>query len=182
MASNDFFHVVSDRPLTTDIITFDAERRSGLWRRVQERSRQVEALYADPASAPDPLDHHLAVAFRELALEEVRAGHYADLPSRLASLYVSRRLLDAERWSELFVNSGRATYSIVRLAVDGPTFTADARNSFTGSLDRTRNQQLAHHYWQNLPFPDGGEPIVEVLAGGPIRVVEVIRDINANVP
>ena len=40
---------------------------------------------------------------------------------------------------------------------------------------------MAELYWQNGANEDGQEPIVEILADGDIEVVEIVKEINANV-
>ena len=182
MAETFAFHVVTDRPMHVgQQIVFDETNRSGVWRRVQERAAEVARIYAHAGTIPPrPLDHHLAVAFRELALEEVRAEEFPDYPSRLSSLYVSGTLADAEGWCSLFTEWGRATYQIVRLKIDGRWFIGDARNCFTGTVDRATNLELARRYWSRGEHHGDGEPILEMLVDGRIEVVEIIRTVNAN--
>jgi len=176
------FHVVTDKPMHVgQQIVFDEVNRSGVWRRVQERAPEVARIYADAASdRPVELDHHLAVAFRELAMEDVRAEEFPDYPSRLSSLYVSGTLADAEGWCSLFVDWGRPTYQIVRLTIDGRWFSGDARNCFAGTADRATNLDLARRYWSNAEKAGDGQPILETLVDGRIEVVEIIRTVNAN--
>lgn len=184
MAMTHAFHVVTDRPMHVgQQIVFDEDNRSGVWRRVHERAAEVVQIYADAATSPLPsLDHHLAVAFRELALEEVRAEEFPEYPSRLSSLYVSGTLADAEGWCSLFIEWGRPTYQIVRLKVVGRWFSGDARNCFAGTVDRAANLELARRYWSKGEYDGDGEPIMETLVDGSIEVVEIIRTVNANVP
>lgn len=178
------YHVVTDRPVHVgQRIVFDENNHSRVWRRVHNRADEVARIYTNPNEfASQELDHHLAVAAREIALEEVRVTEFPSYPSRLNSLYVSVTLEDAEAWSVLFVDRGRPTYQIVRLRTDGDRFVGDARNCFTGTTNRSENLRRAERYWLNLPNPYGEPPIVEVLVGGRIEVVEILREVGANLP
>lgn len=178
------YHVVTDRPMHLgQHILFDASHRSGVWQRVNDRTAEVAAVHAAPAAYQGvELEHHLAVALRERALEEVRSSQFAELPSRLASLYVSATQEDAERWCALFVEQGRPTFHIVRLEIEGRQFAGDARNCFTGTPDQAENLRLAQHYWRNVPNPEGTEPITEILVDGHIRVAEIVQEIRENLP
>ncbi len=91
------YHAVTERPMTLgQRILFDDTHHSGVWERVQAKLPEVEAVYANPAAYADAeLDHHLSVALRELALEEVRQAQFPDYPSRMSSLYVSEELENA---------------------------------------------------------------------------------------
>jgi hypothetical protein len=40
---------------------------------------------------------------------------------------------------------------------------------------------MAEIYWLNGPNEDGREPIVEILADGDIEVIEIVKEINANI-
>ncbi|MFE6996690.1 DUF2441 domain-containing protein [Microbacterium sp. NPDC057659] len=183
MTSMIAFHVVTERPMSVgQRIAFDETNRSGVWRRVQEQADEVARIYADAEQAPPALDHLLAVAFRELAMEEVRLVRFPQHPSRLSSLYVSETLADAESWCALFISWGRPTYQIVRLEITGRRFSGDARNCFTGTADRTENLRLAEQYWAGHDSEQAGEPIVETLVDGEIDVVEIVRTVNANLP
>lgn len=184
MTRTTVFHVVTERPMSVgQRIVFDEGNRSGVWRRVHERAEEAARIQDDPAAYEGvELDHHLAVALRELAMEEVRVRDFPALPSRMASLYVSRTREDAEAWCGLFIGWGRPTHQIVRMEIDGAVFAGDARNCFAGTVDRDENLRLAARYWRNLPNPGGEEPITEVLAAGAIEVVEIVREVGANLP
>lgn len=176
------YHVVTDRPMTVgQKIIFDKAHVSGVYRRVMEKRALAEAIYAHPeqydASA---LEHHTAVALRELALEEVRAQKYPQLPSRMGCLYASFTLEEAEKWAGLFVQWGRPTYHIVKLQAD-KWFEGDAWNCFRATLSHEENLALAERYWQNLPNLQGEPVMKELLVAGDITVVEIIREINANI-
>ncbi len=64
------YHAVTDRPMTPgQRIVFDENHHSGVYARVMARAREAQDCYEHPRQE---LDHHLMVALRELALEEVR--------------------------------------------------------------------------------------------------------------
>lgn len=177
------YHVVTERPMQVgQRLVFGEGQYNGVYRRVMEKLPQMEALYAHAErGAAASLEHHTAVALRELALEEVRKARWPHLPSRLACLYVSEQLADAEKWAELFIQWGRPTYHIVKLRVQGGKFAGDANNCFAATLDRQENLRLAERYWENAPNLAGEPPIREILADGVIEVVELVRRIGANV-
>ena len=175
------YHVVTDRDMAEgQRIIFDERNRSGVWQRVMARKDLVAEVYAHPERFPAPLEHHLDVAIRELAMEEVRAREFPHLPSRLAALYVSRTLGEAERWAEFFVRIGRPVFSIVEIRTDSECFVGDACNCFDGTPDHADNLARARRYWQNLPNEEG-EPIWEMLAGGELTVVRIVRRIDRNI-
>lgn len=175
------YHVVTDRPMHPgQRLQFDENHCSGVYRRVQEKKEAVEAVYAAPEQYEGfTLEHHLAVAFRELAMEEVRQEKYPPYPSRLRCLYASGTLEEAERWAAFFAEIGRPTYSIVKIQVNGHSFCGNAERCFDGSADRCSNRRLAEQYWEN---PYDGSGICEMLVDGEIEVVEIVKEINANLP
>ncbi len=177
------YHVVTDRPMQVgQHIVFDENHHSGVYQRVMALADTVADVYANPDKYPVPLEHHLDVAFRELALEEVRRKKYPQYPSRMACLYVSRELEEAKRWGEYFARIGRPTYAVVEMNVNGRCFVGDACNCFDGTPDLAANLAQAEHYWQNLPNVDGDPAIWEMLVDGDIEVVRVVEEINANIP
>lgn len=184
MCSFEAYHVVTERPMALgQRIILNESCHNGVYRRVMEKLPLVQQIYAHPELyGSKPLEHHTAVALRELALEEVRRKQYPGFPSRMGCLYVSDNLTDAENWCRLFVAWGRPTYQIVRLTIWGSRFTGDANNCFCAGMDRVENLRLAERYWQNLPNPAGEPPIREILADGEMEVAEIIRRIDANIP
>ncbi len=171
------YHAVTERPMVLgQHILFDENHHSGVWERVQAQLPQVEAVYANPAAYTGvTLDHHLSVALRELALEEVRREKFPHYPSRMSSLYVSEKLENALLWAQWFRDWGRPTFQVVKLRITGRVFTGDANNCFDGGPDKAANLRQAEHYWRNLPNADGDRPIPEMLVDGDIEVVEVIE-------
>ena len=173
-----YYHVVTDKPMELgQELVFDDDHHSGVYHRVYELKDKVDEIYNNPEAYKNvELDHHLKVALRELAMEEVRKEKYPHYPSRLASLYVSNTLEEAEKWYNLFMGFGRPTYSIVKVEVDGNVYVGDAQNCFDGTIDKNKNLELAENYWKFKVNPDGKDPIVEILANGRIKVIEIIKE------
>ena len=174
------YHVVTDRPMTVgQHIIFDENHHSGVYSRVMALKEAAADVYAHPEKYELPLEHHLDVALRELAMEEVRREKFPQYPSRMACLYVSRAVEDSRQWASYFAGLGRPTYAIVELKITGRVFEGNACNCFDGTPEKAANLAKAEHYWQNLPNEDN-EYIFEMLADGDIEVVRVVEEINAN--
>ena len=173
-----YYHVVTDKPIKLgQVIVFDETHHSGVYNRVYELKDKVNEIYLNSNHYNDnEFDHHLKVALRELALEEVRKNKYPNYPSRLASLYVSNTLEEAEKWYNFFIELGRPTYSIVKVEVDGNEFIGDAQNCFDGTKNKNKNMELAEYYWQRKDNYKGKEPIIEIIVDGKIKVVEIIKE------
>lgn len=178
MESLTAYHVVTGRPMALgQIIRFDEEHPNGVGRRVREKLPIVSAIYAHPEQYDAAaLEHHTAVALRELALEEVRRESFPHCPSRMSCLYVSGTLEEAESWFEYFKRLGRPTYQIAKLSVRGRCFAGNANNCFRGTPDRAENLRLARRYWENLAGADGEKSVIEMLVDGEIEVTEILRD------
>lgn len=176
------YHVVTERPMALgQQIIFDAVHRSGVYQRVMDKLPLVQDVLAHPAEHPLPLEHHLSVAIRELALEQVRQQDFPEYPSRMACLYVSETLEESQRWADFFIRIGRPTYAIVKLHVEGRCFAGDACNCFDGTPNQPDDLANARHYWLNLPSSEG-EPVREMLVDGVMTVVEIVQELNANLP
>lgn len=177
------YHAVTERPMREgQHILLGRDNHNGVYARVMGKRELVERIYANPAAYQGrELEHHTAVALRELAMEEVRQRFFPQYPSRMACLFVSETLKEAEDWAAFFANDcRRPTYHIVRLRVRGGLFAGDACNCFDGVPDKARNLALAENYWRN--GPNGGDrPIKELLADGDILVEEIVREINKNI-
>lgn len=175
-----YYHVVTDNPMVLNQeIVFDDNHHSGVYNRVYDLKEKVDEIYSNPKLYEGvKLDHHLKVALRELAMEEVRKIKYPNYPSRLSSLYVSRSLEEAEKWYNLFVGLGRPVYSIVKVEVEGDEYIGDANNCFDGTVNKEENLKLAEYYWQSNVNNQGKEPIVEILVNGKIRVIEIVKEAN----
>lgn len=172
------YHVVTEKPMHLgQQIIFDESHHSGVYQRVMDKINIVNDIYAHPEKyESNKLEHHTSVALRELALEEVRKAKYPMYPSRMACLYVSKSLKEAENWFDFFTKIGRPTYQIVKLKVNGNCFTGDATKCFDGSISKEKKLKLAERYWENLMESDEKPPIVEMLVDGKIEVVEIIKE------
>jgi len=175
------YHVVTERPMFVgQHIVCDGGHRNGVYRRVQDKIGDVKAIMNAPGEYDfEKLEHHTAVAIREMAMEQVRLSEFPECPSRMACLYVSRTLEEAEKWAGLFAEWGRTTYHIVRLRTKGHVFVGNAMLCFAPSPEPAENMRRARAYWNNEP--DGREPIVEMLMDGDIEVMEIVKEIGANI-
>ncbi|MDE6412480.1 MAG: DUF2441 domain-containing protein [Eubacterium sp.] len=167
------YHVVTEKPMRVgQHIIFDENNHNGVYKRVNEKLDIVNDIYANPEKYKDiTLEHHISVALRELAMEKVRIEKYSDYPSRMACLYVSKTLEEAEKWFDYFVRLSRPTFQIVKLKINGNVFCGDAEKCFDGRLNETENLDLAEQYWRNENEPS----IMEMLVDGDIEVVEIIK-------
>ena len=177
------YHVVTDSPMVVgQKIVFDETHHSGVYKRAYERLDIVNDIYAHPEKYdPEKTEYLTMVALRELALEEMRKEKYPQYPSRMACLYTSQTYEEAEKWGWYFSTHGRPTYSIVKLEFDGNFFIGDATKCFDGLPYKEENLKLAELYWKNGPNPPDEPPIVEMLIDGNITVIEVLKEINANI-
>jgi hypothetical protein len=178
-----FYHVVSDRPkYIGQHFVLNKEHPNGVYARVREQMGIVEDIYKNPGKYEGTeLSHDVGVALRELALEKVRKEKYPQYPSRMAALYVSRTYKEAEQWAEYFARIGRPTYCVAKIQVSGKIYYGDAYKCFDGTVSEEDNLKLAEKYWLNRPNEDGQEPIIEVLVDGDIEVVEIMKEVNANI-
>ena len=178
-----FYRVGSDKTkFEVQRFQVNEEHPNRVFERVQEQMEIVEDIYKNPEKYNGAeLNHSVAVALREFALEKVRKEKYPQYPSRLAALYVSRTYEESERWADYFARLGRPTYSVAKLEVNGRLYHGDAYKCFDGTVSEEENLRQAEIYWLNGPNEDGHEPIVEVLVDGEIEVVEIMKEINANV-
>ncbi|GFP75447.1 DUF2441 domain-containing protein [Clostridium fungisolvens] len=173
-----FYHVVTEKPMKLgQKILFDENNHNGVYNRVMTFKRIVEGedVHGEIADLiKSDLDKWGKVAYRELALEEVRREEYCNYPSRLACLYTSRTLEEAKKWAQFFKNAGREVYSIVKLKVQGNVFDGDACNCFDGTKNKEDNSEKARHYW-GLDI-ENHNPVIETLVDGEITVDEIIED------
>lgn len=170
------YHVVTEKPMQIgQHIIFGNNHHNGVWQRVNERLDVVYDVYNNPNKYKNTaLEHHTSVALRELALEKVRVNTYPNYPSRMACLYVSKTLEEAEEWFAYFVSLGRPTFQIVKLKVKGNVFDGDATRCFDGKLTEKENLVLAEKYWQNKSFETS---ILEMLVDGDIEVIEIVKEL-----
>ncbi len=175
------YHVVTERPMHVgQQIIFDDTHHNGVHQRVYEKMDIVKEIYLNPSEYDaETLEHHTSVALRELALEEVRQKKYPTYPSRMSCLYVSKTLEEAESWGQFFARIGRPTYHIVKLEINGNCFAGDATKCFKATLDQQENLNLAELYWESAQ--DENPSVCEMLVDGQIKVVEVVKEINANI-
>ena len=107
---------------------------------------------------------------------------YPECPSRMAALYVSETLKEAEQWGDYFAGLGRPTYGIAKIKVNGSCFYGDAYKCFDGTASEEENLHLAELYWENGPNADGREKIHELLVDGDIEILKIVKVMNANIP
>lgn len=184
MDKTEYYHVVSDLPKSVgQQIILDEEHPNGVYRRVYAQLDTVQAIYRHPEQYRGrKLSHEVDVALRELALEKVRKEKFPRYPSRMACLYVSRTFEEAAQWGDYFASLGRPTYGVARINADGRYYEGDAGKCFDGTVSEEDNLKMAEEYWLNGPNEDGREPIAEILVSGKITIVEIIKEINANLP
>ena len=177
------YHVVTDRPMYVgQQIIFDEAHHSGVYQRVYDKIDTVNDIYANPARYnAETLEHHTSVALRELALEEVRQEKYPQHPSRMGCMYVSKSFEEADNWGKFFAEIGRPTYHIVKLEINGNCFMGDATKCFKGQLNKEENLKLAELYWESKIDTSNQQAICEILVNGKITVVEIVKEINANI-
>lgn len=170
------YHVVTEKPMHIgQHMIFDKNHHNGVWKRVNEKRDVVCDIYNNSENYSNiRLEHHTSVALRELALEKVRIDKYPDYPSRMACLYVSETLEEAENWFDYFIVLGRPTFQIVKLKVNGNVFYGDAEKCFDGRLTEKENLTLAKKYWENKDFDETS--ILEMLVDGDIEVVEIVKE------
>lgn len=143
-------------------------RRVRAWEAIQRGERVEPELSALITSNPG---RWAQVARRELAMEQVRRAQFPDYPSRMACLYTSRTLEEAQSWAGFFRKLGRKVYSIVLLEVDGRIFDGDACNCFDGTGGES-DLENALRYWQNAVTE---KPVIETIVDGEITVKEIIE-------
>ena len=99
-----------------------------------------------------------------------------------SSLYVSKTYEEAESWYNYFISLGRPTYQIIKVSIDGNSFTGDACNCFDGIIDKQYNLEQAKVYWEAKDNTEGKKPVYEAIVDGTIKVIEIIKineeDIN----
>lgn len=99
----------------------------------------------------------------------------------MGCLYVSGTLEEAEKWGKFFAEIGRPTYHIVKLQIEGNCFIGDATKCFKGQLNKEENLKLAEIYWESEVDDSDSQAVREMLVDGHITVVELVKEINANV-
>lgn len=69
---------------------------------------------------------------------------------------------------------------IVKLLVEGSIFEGNAKLCFDATLDEEENLMLARRYWENQNTEED-DLIVELLADGHMKVIEIVKEINQNI-
>ena len=67
------------------------------------------------------------------------------------------------------------------MEIQGNCFIGDAAKCFDGTLDKQENLRLAELYWENKHTDPANPPIFEMLVDGHITIVEIVKEINANI-
>lgn len=170
------YHLISDAPKAAgQRLLLDEAHPNGVYQRVSAQMELVKAIFACPeAYHGRQLSHEVKVALRELELEQARKQSYPRYPSRLAALYVSSTMEEAQRWAAYFVGLGRSVYGVARIKADGNCFIGDASKCFDGTVEESQNLKMAEIYWRNAPHPDEREPIPEILVDGEILIEDII--------
>lgn len=172
------YHVVTERPMRLgQLIRFDGNHHNGVYNRVKTFFNILnDSSFHNELSdfIKSDMDTWSKVAHREAALEKVRQEKFKNYPSRMACLYTSRNLKEAESWAEFFKEAGRTVYSIVKLQVNGNVFDADACNCFDGTENEAENIEKALHYWNG--DIQNEKPVIETLVDGEITVVEIVKE------
>lgn len=68
----------------------------------------------------------------------------------------------------------RPTFQIVKLRSQDGFFCGNAELCFDGCSDKEENLRLARKYW--MVEDTGREPICEILLGGEIEVLEILKE------
>ena len=101
------YHVVTERPMELgQKLIFDQQHHNGVYHRVTAfkallcgepvEEKLVRLLQAD-------MDKWSKVAYREMALEKIRKEYFPTYPSRMACLYTSRTLQEAQSLSLIHI-------------------------------------------------------------------------------
>ena len=67
------------------------------------------------------------------------------------------------------------------MEIKGNCFVGDATKCFKGLLDKEENLKLAEIYWESKVDTTNEQSICEMLVDGQITVMEIVKEINANV-
>ena len=57
----------------------------------------------------------------------------------------------------------------------------NAYKCFDGCISEEENLKMAEVYWSNGENEDGHREILEILVDGDIEVVQIVKEINANI-
>ncbi len=65
---------------------------------------------------------------------------------------------------------------IVKLKVTGSKCVGDATKCFYATIHKDENLEMAEKYWRNEENSSDEPPIKEILVGGDIEVVEIVKE------
>lgn len=190
-----FYHVVTEKPMEIgQVIVFDEHHKNGVYNRTYNfefrNSKGKTALEIVKESIKDGklslneedtnvVSNYLEWAtkgYRELILEIERKRENKEVPSRMACLYVSKKLEDAKKWAESFIYFGRPTFQIVKLKVTGRYFEGNSYNIKTETVSIKKQFEFAKAYWNNEPCEN---QLIETIVDGRIEVVEIIEEFDS---
>jgi len=147
------YHVVTDRPMYVgQQIVFDEQHHSGVYYRVYEKLGIVKDIYNNPSKYnTKALDHHTAVALRELALEEIRLKKYPAYPSRMSCLYVSETFEEAKNGANSLSKSAALLIILSNWKSTATTLSAMPPDVFVESRTSRKTCVLQNSIGQILP-------------------------------
>ena len=119
------------------------------------------------------------VFVKELALEEVRASKFPELPSRLHCMYLSISkdiaLQNIESMSKNIEKNGKQ-FQAIAVKLNGTIFRAGKFYMTRESESYEHYKEKAYKYWSQKDLKD--EEVKEVLFEGEAEVVEILKEIN----
>lgn len=65
--------------------------------------------------------------------------------------------------------------------IEGNCFIGDAAKCFKGQLRKEDNLRLAEIYWESNTDTENKQAIWEMLVDGQVTVIEMVKEINANI-
>lgn len=71
--------------------------------------------------------------------------------------------------------------NVVYSALSLPTFFLLKGFCFNASINENEKILMVKRYWENLPNMQNEAPIIEILADGEIEVLEIVKEIHANI-
>jgi hypothetical protein len=171
------YHVVTEKPMYKgQVVIFDGKHYNGVYNRVMTCKIIIdgEDVSGDLAGFIKlDLEKWSKVTYRELSLEKVRNEEFLQYPSRMACLYTSQTLLEAQQWADFFTEIGRDVFSIVKLRVNGRIFSGDACNCFDGVSDESKNHPKSRNYWRMDKHNE--RPVIETLVDGMLTVEDILE-------
>ena len=121
------------------------------------------------------------VFVKELALEEVRANKFPDLPSRLHCMYLSISkdiaLQNIESMSKNTEKNG-SQFQAIAVKLNGTIFKAGKFYMTRESESYEYYKEKAYGYWSQKDLRD--DAVKEILFEGEVEVVEILKEIYKN--